>query len=93
MFKPVGDRVAVQPIKREEATASGIVLPDSAKEKPQEGTVVAVGKRRNEDGDSVDLFVKVGDHVVFGKFVGTEIKYDGEIYLIMREDDILAVIE
>ncbi len=93
MFKPVGDRVAVQPMKREETTASGIVLPDSAMEKPQEGTVVAVGKHRNTKGDLVDLSVKVGDHVVFGKFAGTEIKYDGEIYLIMREDDILAVIE
>ena len=93
MFKPVGDRVAVQPMKREETTASGIVLPDSAKEKPQEGTVVAVGKHRNNQGELTDLTVKVGDHVVFGKFAGTEIKYDGEVYLIMREDDILVVLE
>ncbi len=93
MFKPVGNRVAVQPLKKEETTASGIVLPDTAMEKPHEGVVVAVGKHRNDKGETFELDVKVGDRVVFGKFAGTEIKYENEIYVIMREDDILAVIE
>jgi chaperonin GroES len=93
MIKPLGERVLVEPAAREEKTASGIVLPDSAKEKPQEGNIVAVGSGTlNEDGDRVALEVKVGDRVLFSKYGGTEIKYDGKEYLIMKESDILAVI-
>lgn len=93
MIKPVGDRVIIEPIEREEATASGIVLPDNAKEKPQEGRVIAVGSRRNENGEREELDVKEGDKVLFSKYGGTEIKYQNKEYLIMRENDILAVIE
>lgn len=93
MIKPLGDRVVVEAIPREETTASGIVLPDTAKEKPQEGKVTAVGNGAWKDGERVPLDVKVGDRVLFSKYAGTEIKYDGKEYLIMRESDILAVIE
>lgn len=92
MFKPVGHRVAIEPVKKEETTASGIVLPDSVKEKPQEGTVVAIGSLRNEKGEKIDFDVKVGDQVIFSKFAGTELKYGEKEYLIMREDDILAIL-
>ncbi|WP_070121696.1 co-chaperone GroES [Bacillus marinisedimentorum] len=93
MLKPLGERVIIELVETEEKTASGIVLPDSAKEKPQEGKVVAVGSGRlNEDGERVALELKEGDLVVFSKYAGTEVKYEGTEYLIMREDDILAVI-
>ncbi len=93
MLKPLGERVIIELVETEEKTASGIVLPDSAKEKPQEGKVVAVGSGRlNEDGERVALELKEGDRVVFSKYAGTEVKYEGTEYLIMREDDILAVI-
>ncbi|MBE3596878.1 MAG: co-chaperone GroES [Hydrogenibacillus sp.] len=93
MLRPLGDRVIVEPAEKEEKTASGIVLPDTAKEKPQEGRVVAVGNGRLEDGKRVPLDVKEGDRVIFSKYAGTEVKYQEKEYLILRESDILAVIE
>lgn len=93
MLKPLGDRVIVEPAAKEEKTASGIVLPDTAKEKPQEGIVIAVGTGRLEDGKRVPLDVEVGNKVIFSKYAGTEVKYGEKEYLIMRESDILAIIE
>jgi chaperonin GroES len=93
-LQPLADRVVVKPAGREETTASGIVLPDTAKEKPQRGTVIAAGKgRRDDDGDRIELDVKVGDEVLFAKYAGTEFKLDGEELLIIAEKDILAVIQ
>lgn len=93
-LRPLADRVVVKPAGREETTASGIVLPDTAKEKPQRGTVIAAGKgRRDDDGDRIELDVKVGDEVLFAKYAGTEFKLDGEDLLIIAEKDILAVIQ
>ncbi|WP_044893076.1 co-chaperone GroES [Bacillus alveayuensis] len=93
MLKPLGDRVVIELIETEEKTASGIVLPDTAKEKPQEGKVVAVGTGRVLDsGERVAPEVAVGDRIIFSKYAGTEVKYDGKEYLILRESDILAVI-
>ncbi|AEH49506.1 co-chaperone GroES [Parageobacillus thermoglucosidasius] len=93
MIKPLGDRVVIEIVETEEKTASGIVLPDTAKEKPQEGKVVAVGKGRVLDnGQRVAPEVEVGDRIIFSKYAGTEVKYDGKEYLILRESDILAVI-
>ncbi|WP_026673342.1 co-chaperone GroES [Alkalihalobacterium bogoriense] len=93
MLKPLGDRVVIELVESEEKTASGIVLPDSAKEKPQEGKVVAVGTGRVLDsGEKVALEVKEGDSIIFSKYAGTEVKYEGNEYLILRESDILAVI-
>ena len=92
-LKPVADRVLVKPIERDETTRSGIVLPDTAKEKPQEGKVVAVGPGRTTDeGKKVPVDVKVGDKVIYSKFGGTEYKEEDEEYLILRESDILAKI-
>ncbi len=89
---PLGDRVVVKPIEQEEKTKGGIVLPDTAKEKPQEGEVLAVGSGKLLDnGERVPLEVKVGDRVVFSKYGGTEVKLNGETYTILRESDILAV--
>jgi len=94
MIKPLGDRVIIELVETEEKTASGIVLPDSAKEKPQEGKVVAVGTGRVLDnGEKVALEVSEGDRIIFSKFAGTEVKYEGTEYLILRENDILAVVE
>ncbi len=93
-LKPLGDRVVVKPATREETTKSGIVLPDTAKEKPQRGTVVAVGEgRKDDDGDRIEMDVKVGDVVLFAKYAGTEFKLESEDLLILTEKDILAVIE
>ncbi|MCD5325946.1 MULTISPECIES: co-chaperone GroES [Pontibacillus] len=93
MLKPLGDRIVIEVVQQEEKTASGIVLPDSAKEKPQEGKVVAVGSGRLADnGEKVALEVATGDHIIFSKFAGTEVSYEGTEYLILRENDILAVI-
>jgi chaperonin GroES len=93
-LKPLGDRVVVKPATREETTKSGIVLPDTAKEKPQRGTIVAVGQgRKDDDGDRIEMDVKVGDTVLFAKYAGTEFKLDNEDLLILTEKDILAVIE
>lgn len=92
-LRPLGDRVVVKPLSREETTKSGIVLPDTAKEKPQRGTVIAVGEgRRDEEGERIPLDVKVGDQVLFAKYAGTEFKLDDEELLILSEKDILAVI-
>lgn len=94
MLKQIGDRVVVRPKTADEVTSSGIVLPDTAKERPQEGEVMAVGTGRlMDDGRVVALEVKVGDKVLFSKYGGTEIKIGGEEYMILREDDILAVLE
>ena len=92
-IRPLHDRVIVERIEEEKMTAGGIIIPDSAKEKPLEGSVVAVGKGKStEDGKVLPLDVKVGDKVLFGKYAGTEIKIDGKEYLMMREDDILGVV-
>ena len=92
-FRPLHDRVLVRRVEAEEKTAGGIIIPDSAKEKPAEGEIVAVGEgTRDEDGDRIPLDVKVGDRVLFGKWSGTEVKVDGEDLLIMKESDILGVI-
>ena len=91
--KPLGDRVLVQPIEQEEMQKGGIIIPDTAKEKPQEGKVVALGTgKRDEDGKTIPFEVKKGDRVLISKYGGTEIKIEGNDYLIMREDDILGVI-
>ncbi|MBO2520194.1 MAG: co-chaperone GroES [Clostridia bacterium] len=94
-LKPLGDRVVVKVIEEEEQrTAGGIVLPDTAKEKPQKGEVIAVGSGKLLDnGERVPLEVKVGDHIIFAKYGGTEVKLNGTEYLILRESDILAVVE
>lgn len=92
--KPLHDRVLVKRIEEEPKTKGGIIIPDTAKEKPQEGEVIAVGDGRVlENGEKVPLSVKVGDRVLFSKYAGTEIKIEGEEHLILREDDILAIIE
>ena len=92
-FKPLHDRVLVKRIESETKTASGIIIPDTAKEKPIEGKVMAVGSGlRNENGTVIPLEVKEGDHVLFGKWSGTEIKIDGEDYLVMKESDIVGII-
>ncbi len=92
MLKPINDRVLVKVAQADETTKGGIIIPDTAKEKPQEGEVVAVGDGQlKPDGDRIPMTVKVGDTVLFGKYSGTEIKIDGEEYMIMREDDILGV--
>lgn len=94
MFKPLGDRVVVKTITAEERTKGGIVLPDTAKEKPQEGEVIAVGPGRILDnGQRLAPEVKVGDRVIYAKYGGTEVKFDDEEYLILRESDILAKVE
>ncbi len=92
-IKPLEDRIVVQAVEAETTTASGIVIPDTAKEKPQEGTVLAVGPGRFEDGARVPLDVKVGDKVLYSKYGGTEVKYAGEEYLVLSARDVLAVIE
>ncbi|MBD7986216.1 co-chaperone GroES [Sporosarcina sp. Sa2YVA2] len=93
MLKPLGDRIVIELIEAEEKTLSGIVLPDSAKEKPQEGKVIAAGTGRVlENGQRVDLEVKEGDRIIFSKYAGTEVKYEGNEYLILRETDVLAII-
>ena len=93
-IRPLQDRVIVERLAEEEKTKGGIIIPDTAKEKPMEGKVIAVGKGRDaEDGKLIKLDVKAGDRVLFSKYAGTEVKIDGKEYLIMREDDILGVIE
>jgi len=92
-MKPLGSRLVVQPIEQEEVTAGGIVLPETAKEKPQKGTVLAAGPGdRNDKGERAALDVQVGDTVLFAKYSGTEIKYEGKKLLILRESDILAIL-
>jgi chaperonin GroES len=93
-IRPLYDRIVVKRIEEKETVMGGIIIPDSAKEKPQEGEVVAAGKgKRLEDGKLIALDVKVGDRILFGKYSGSDIKLDGEEYLIMREDEVLGVLE
>jgi len=93
-FRPLHDRVVVRRIDAEEKTAGGIIIPDTAKEKPQQGEIIAAGPGgRNEAGQLIPLDVKVGDRVLFGKWSGTEVKIDGQDYLIMKESDLLGVVE
>jgi chaperonin GroES len=93
-LKPLGGRVIVEPIEQEEMTAGGIILPDTAKEKPQEGKILAAGPGdRDEKGERIPMDLKVGDRVLFAKYSGTEVKLDGKKLLIMRESDILAIVE
>lgn len=94
MLKPLGDRIVIEVLEQEETTKSGIVLPDSAKEKPQEGKVVAVGSGRvTDNGQTVTPEVAEGDQVIYSKFAGTEVSYDGKDYLVLRESDVLAVVQ
>lgn len=92
-IRPLGDRVVIKKLEAEEKTKSGIVLTGTAKEKPQEAEVVAVGPGKFEDGKEIKMEVKVGDKVLYSKYSGTEVKIDGEEYTIVRQDDILAVVE
>ncbi|CAN7463405.1 MAG: co-chaperone GroES [Caulobacter sp.] len=93
-FRPLGDRVLVKRVEEETKTKGGIIIPDTAKEKPQEGEVVAVGPgARNDKGDIVALDVKAGDRILFGKWSGTEVKVDGQDLLIMKESDVLGIVE
>ena len=91
--RPLGDRVLVLPIEQDEVKKGGIIIPDTAKEKPQEGKIVAVGPGKYEDGKLAPMNVKKGDRVLYSKYGGTEIKIDGKDHLIMREDDILGIID
>jgi chaperonin GroES len=92
-LKPLGDRVVIKPSPKEEITKSGLVIPDTAKEKPQEGTILAVGPGRiDEDGERIPMDVKVGDKVLYAKYAGTEVKLEGEEYMILKETDILAIV-
>jgi chaperonin GroES len=92
-LKPLGDRLVIKPLEQEEVTASGIVLPETAKEKPQKGEVLSAGPgARDEDGKRIAMDVKAGDKVLFAKYAGTEIKIDGEKLLILRESDVLAIV-
>jgi chaperonin GroES len=91
-IKPLADRVIIKALPMEEKTKSGIIMPDTAKEKPQEGEIVAVGPGKMEKGVRIVLDVKPGDRVIYSKYAGTEVKYDGEEYLILKETDILAII-
>lgn len=92
-LRPLGDRIVVKVIDKEEKTKGGIVLPDTAKEKPQKGEVIAVGTGEIIDGQRVPLEVKVGDKIIFSKYAGTEVKIDDQEYLILKQSDVLAVIE
>ena len=92
-FRPLGDRVLVRRVEEEAKTKGGIIIPDTAKEKPQEGEVIAVGPgARDEDGDYIKMDVKAGDRILFGKWSGTEVKIDGEDLIIMKESDILGIV-
>ena len=93
-IRPLHDRIIVERLEEETTTAAGIIIPDTAKEKPQQGKIIAVGKGKvTEDGKVLPMDVKVGDKVLFGKYAGTDIKLEGKEYLMMREDDILGVVE
>jgi len=93
-IRPLHDRIIVERLEEETVTAGGLIIPDSAKEKPQQGKVVAVGNgKKTEEGKIIALDVKVGDKVLFGKYAGNEVKVDGKEYLMMREDDIMGVVE
>ena len=93
-IRPLGDRLLVEPIEAEETTASGLLLPETAKEKPQQGKVLAAGEgRRDDDGKRIEMDVKVGDRVLFAKYSGTEIKLEGKKLLIMKESDVLGIVQ
>lgn len=92
-IKPLGDRIVIKVLEKEERTVGGIVLPDTAKEKPQKGEALAVGSGELVDGKRVPLEVKVGDKIIFSKYAGTEVKIDNEEYLILRQSDVLAILE
>ncbi|MCD6408693.1 co-chaperone GroES [bacterium] len=93
-IRPLGDRIVVEPLEAEEKTKGGIILPDTAKEKPQKGKVVAVGKgRMDESGKAIPMEIKVGDKVLYGKYAGTEITIDDKEYIILKEEDVLAIVE
>jgi chaperonin GroES len=93
-IRPLHDRIIVERLEEETTTAAGIIIPDTAKEKPQQGKIIAVGKGKvTEEGKVLPMDVKVGDKVLFGKYAGTDIKIEGKEYLMMREDDILGVVE
>ncbi len=93
-LKPLGNRLVVEPIEQEEVTPGGIVLPETAKEKPQQGKVLAVGPgERNDKGERIPMDVKVGDKIIYAKYSGTEVKLDGQKLLILRESDVLAIVE
>ena len=93
-LKPLGDRLVVEPKEQEETTASGLILPETAKEKPQEGEVIAIGPgRRDDDGKRVAMDVSIGDRVLYAKYGGTEVKIDGKKLLILKESDVLAIVE
>lgn len=93
-LRPLQDRIIVQRVEEESKTKGGIIIPDSAKEKPAEGVVISVGKGKvAEDGKLIPMEVKAGDRILFGKYAGTEVKVEGEEYLIMREDDVLGIID
>jgi chaperonin GroES len=93
-LRPLGDRVVIEPLEREERTESGLFIPETAKEKPQEGTIMAVGAgKRDEDGERIPMDVEVGQTVLYAKYAGTEIKLEGKKVLILKETDILAIVE
>lgn len=92
-IKPLGDRVVIKVLESEETTKSGIVLPGTAKEKPMQGEILAVGSGEIVDGKKVPLELKVGDRVIYSKYAGTEVKFDGAEYLILRQNDVLAIVE
>ena len=93
-LKPLGDRIVVEPVEQEEQTALGIFLPETAKEKPQQGKVIASGPgARKENGERIDMDVKVGDKVLYARYAGTSVKLDGKEYLILKESDVLAIVE
>lgn len=93
-LRPLGDRLVVKPIEQEETTASGLVLPETAKEKPQQGSVLSIGPgRRDDDGKRIEMDVAVGDTILYAKYAGTEIKIEGEKLLILKESDVLAIME
>lgn len=93
-FRPLHDRILVERVESEEVTAGGIILPDTAREKPQQGKVIAVGPgKKAEDGKLIPMDVKAGDTILFGKYSGSDIKMEGQEYLIMREDDVLGIVE
>jgi chaperonin GroES len=93
-IRPLGDRVVVEPIEQDEVTPTGLLLPETAKEKPQQGLIVAAGKgRRDDNGKLIDMDVKVGDKILFAKYAGTELKMEGKKLLIMKENDILGILD
>ncbi len=93
-LRPLGDRVIVKPIEKGEEVRSGLIIPDTAKEKPQEGEIIAAGKGKiDESGKLIPMDVKAGDKILYGKYSGTEVKLDGQEYLIMHQDDILGIVE